>query len=437
MSYSGENHLSQARASIQQALSWYSSFRRHGNYPPSSQLQAAVKEDLQILKASLEKLEQTTIVIATFGLVSRGKSAVINALVGKKVLETGPLHGVTQWPKSVRWLPASGKLQIELIDTPGLDEIEGEKRSEMAQTVVNQADLILFVVAGDITRTEYQALQQLRHAQKPLILVFNKIDLYPEADQQAIERQLARLGGLSPDAIVRVAADPQPQPVRVEWPDGKVSQQWETPPVQITELQEKIWEILNQEGRSLLALNALLQAKEAEANIARKTLKLRQNEAENIIWNYAKYKALGVAINPVPLLDILGGTLVDLVMIRSLARLYGLPITSYEAGKLWKTIFTSAGSLLVTEMVTSSILGLGKVSSLSNLGDFTIYAGSALTQGSVAGYGIYLIGKAAQVYLEQGCSWGPLGPSTVIQAIIEQIDPQTIIGRLQTDFPQI
>jgi len=51
-----------------------------------------------------------------------------------------------------------GKVQVELIDTPGLDEIEGQARAQMARDVVRQADLILFVVAGDITRTEYQAL---------------------------------------------------------------------------------------------------------------------------------------------------------------------------------------------------------------------------------------------------------------------------------------
>jgi len=39
-----------------------------------------------------------------------------------------------------------------------LDEIEGQARAQMARDVVRQADLILFVVAGDITRTEYQAL---------------------------------------------------------------------------------------------------------------------------------------------------------------------------------------------------------------------------------------------------------------------------------------
>jgi small GTP-binding protein len=424
-----ETHFNLARASLQQALSWYSSFRRHWNYPPNAQLQGAVKQDLQNLKLALDKLEQKVIRIAAFGLVSRGKSAVINALLGQKILQTGPLHGVTQWPKSVRWNPISGKIQVEFIDTPGLDEIEGEKRAEMAQEVARQSDLILFVVAGDITRTEYQALRELRRTQKPLILVFNKIDLYPDRDREAIYQQLQRLQGsegrslLSKEAIVRISADPQPMPVRVEWPDGSVTEEWETPQPQIEELKEKILGILNREGRTLLALNSLMQARDAQANIAQKTIEIRKKEAEEIIWKYAQYKSLAVAVNPIAILDVVGGIITDLALIRALARLYGLPITSYEAGKLWKTILTSTGGLIAGQIISSLMMGLGKtgtavMSPLENPIAFTGYATVALAQGTIAGYGAYAVGKAAQVYLEKGCSWGPLGANSVIKDIL-------------------
>jgi hypothetical protein len=442
-----ETHYNQARASLQQALSWYSSFRRHWNYPPNLELQAAVRKDLQALKSALDKLEQKVIRIAAFGLVSRGKSSVVNALLGEKVLQTGPLHGVTQWPRSVRWTPTSGKVQVELIDTPGLDEIEGEARAAMAREVAYQADLILFIVAGDITRTEYQALCELRQSQKPLILVFNKIDLYPETDRETIYKQLQLLGTgtdkneqvLSPDEIVMVAAEPQPVPVRLEWPDGRVTEAWEAPPPQIDELKENILKILNREGRSLLAVNALFQAKEAEANIAKKTLEIRQSEAEAIIWKYARYKALAVALNPVAILDLVAGMVVDLALIRALARLYGLPITSYEAGKLWRTILGSSGGLLIGEIAGSFIWGLGKstaaaTSFFESPVAWTTYASAALTQGGMAGYGAYTVGKAAQEYLEKGCSWGQLGPSLVIQEILSQIEPDTIVARLRQEL---
>jgi uncharacterized protein len=475
-----ENRLSLARASLRQALARYSHLRQGKKNSNNTELEAALQNQLDILTSTSEKLDHNIIRIATFGLVSRGKSAVLNALLGQKILQTGPLNGVTKWPRSVRWtIPSirategTEKIQVELIDTPGLDEVGGEVRGEMAKQVTRQADLILFVVAGDITRTEYQALCELQTAQKPLILVFNKIDLYPELDRKAIYQSLQALGtseqlaadiitdetdsenlGDRPNnnpphkstaksplktakslEIVMVAAEPAPVQVRVEWSDGTVTNEWESPPAQIDELKHTILTILNREGRSLLALNALVEARDAEANIARQVLKLRQTEADDLIWQFAKYKALAVGLNPVAFLDVMGATVADLALIRSLSRLYGLPMTGYEAGKLWQTIFSSAGGVLLGELGSSFLLGFGKSVAVAapQIG-FSTFAGVAVTQASLAAYGTYAVGRAAQVYLEKGCTWGPLGQDTVIQEILATIERNTIIDRLQQEF---
>ncbi|WP_341738874.1 GTP-binding protein [Microcoleus sp. CAWBG640] len=469
-----DHRLSLARASLRQSLARYSNLRPSKNNS-NTELAATLQNQLDILNSTSEKLNQNIIRIATFGLVSRGKSAVLNALLGKKILQTGPLNGVTQWPRSVAWtIPAiSGtkdpeKVQIELIDTPGIDEVGGEVRGDMAKQVSRQADLILFVVAGDITRTEYQALCELQTAQKPLILVFNKIDLYPELDRQTIYKSLQNLGNNSEDLaadgvkdqadsenlssnnpspkstknnhpksleIVMVAAEPAPMQVRIEWPDGSITHEWESPPPQIDELKQTIFTILNREGRSLLALNALMEARDAEANIAHQILKLRHTEAEDLIWQFAKYKALAVGLNPIAFLDVMGATVADLALIRSLSRLYGLPMTGYEAGKLWQTIFSSAGGVLLGELGSSFLLGFGKSAAIAapQIG-FSTFAGVAVTQASLAAYGTYAVGRAAQVYLEKGCTWGPLGQDTVIQEILGTIERDTIVHRLQQDL---
>jgi len=436
-----DSHFNRARSSIRRVLSGH-----------SAKIRAMLRPEIEVLNSTLEKLDQGVICIAAFGLVSRGKSAVLNALIGQKILQTGPLHGVTQWPRSVRWNPDNnGKIQIELIDTPGLDEIEGQARAKMAQDVARQADLILFVVAGDITRTEYQALCELRKSQKPIILVFNKIDLYPDQDRQAIYASLLRLGTgnsddwilqelLSPDEIVMVAAEPAALQVRVEWPDGKVSYEWESPPSQIEELKQKIITILNREGRSLLALNALVQARDAEERIAQKTIEIRDREAEDLIWQFTRYKAIAVGVNPIAFLDIIGGTLADLALIRGLAKLYNLPMTSYEAGKLLKTILLSSGGLLLGELGSSFLWGLSKsaavISAGENPSNITAFAGAAIAQAGIAGYGAYAVGRAAQVYLEKGCTWGQLGPNTVIQEILNQVESNTILYRLRQELQQ-
>lgn len=439
-----ETHLNRARASLRQALSWYGYLRKSGQLAANPQLAGLLKPEIEALNATLSKLDANVIRIAAFGLVSRGKSAVLNSLLGEKILQTGPLNGVTKWPRSVRWKPGD-KVLVELIDTPGLDEIEGDSRGQMARDVARQADLILFVVSGDITRTEYQGLLELRQAQKPLILVFNKIDLYPDTDRNAIYQNLQQLGAgnlqnkpLLPDEIVMISAEPSPMEVRVEYADGTINYEWETPPPQVEELKQTILNILNREGRSILALNALIQARESEQNIAQKTVDIREKEAEDIIWQFSKYKALAIGLNPIAFLDMIGGLITDLALIRALAKLYGLPMTSYEASKLLKTILFSSGGLLLGEIGSSFILGLGKSTAAITSGDnpfnITTFAGSAIAQGGIAGYGAYTVGKAAQLYLEKGCTWGQLGANTVIQEILSQVDKNTILYRLQQEL---
>jgi len=428
-----DSYLSRSKTSLQQALAWYTGNKRHWNSPGNPKLQAQTREDIQSLQKSLAKINHNIIHIAAFGLVSRGKSSVINAFLGEKTLLTGPLHGVTKCPKSVRWTPASGTVQIEFIDTPGLDEIAGESRAAMAKAIAKEADLILFIVAGDITRTEYTALSQLLESQKPLLLVFNKIDLYPEMDQQAIYTQLKELDFkkrplVRPEDIVCIAADPAPVKVYIECPDGSVREEIEKPTPQIDALKLKILQILNREGKFLLALNSLIKARDAQINIARKTVEIRKNQAEALIWKYARYKALAVALNPLAIVDVIGGMVADLALISALASLYGLPITSHKAGQLWFKILLSFGSLSLGELLS---LSLSKMMIGMGYEGLTDYASSSLLQAGVASYGTYLIGKAAQKYLEAGSTWTSVGTSKMIEELLSQVPNDSMIYRFK------
>lgn len=438
--------LSRARQTLSQAVTRYSAAVQGSANPH----QAAVKQGLGQLQSLSDKLESRCLRVAVFGLVSRGKSAVINALVGENILETGPLHGVTRWPRSVYWQPevdSDQPWQIELVDTPGLDEVGGDIRAEMAQTVANQADLILFVVAGEITQLEYDALAELQRGHKPLLLVFNKIDLYPETDRQAVYDTLnglrAELGrdtpsaNLAVDEVVMVAASPTPLQVRVEWPDGRTSDEWEPQPPQIEPLRQALLAIVGQDGSALVALNALRYARSIEGDMVGHVSQLHGDRADETIWQFAKYKAAAVALNPIAGLDLLGGVLIDLVMIRTLARLYGFPITGHEAGRLWRAILKSSGTLLLSE-VGSGLLGAGKttaalVTLVDSASGVAALAGAITAQASAAGYGAYTVGQAAKTYLEQGCTWGPEGVSATLVTLLNETQTSATLARLRQE----
>ncbi len=457
---SAQNPLvEQARTSLRQAIDRYIPQLKMSRLDAQElSRQAAVKSGIDQLTTLMNKLDSSLLRVAVFGLVSRGKSAVINALMGEKVLETGPLNGVTQWPRSVYWQPEAEQeikapLKLELIDTPGLDEIAGQSRGEIAREIAQQADLILFVVSGDVTQIEYLALQQLYATRKPLLLVFNKIDLYPETDREAVAKKLEVLwqkaeskadlpeGARLVDDIVMISAEPTPLQVRVEWPDGHTTEEWEHPPAQIAPLKKTLLKIVQEEGATLIALNALRQAGVIEQRLAEETSELNQANADGLIWQYAKYKAIAVSLNPIAIIDMLGGIGSDIVMIRSLSRLYGFPMTRFEASKLWQSIIRSSGTLLLSEFGTSLLLGFGKSgaaiwSAFESFSGLTAYAGAMTAQAGAAGYGTYAVGQAAKVYLQQGCTWGPAGVNTVMQSILAKAKADSTLDRLQTEIKE-
>ncbi len=242
-------------------------------------------DEITRLKALQTKLEQIQIDLAVFGLVSRGKTATIEALLGKKIGATGTVHGITQVPQAVEFdlgrvgdsqvdtaqadfrgaeYHRSQKAKLRLIDTPGLDEVDGIAKGELAKLSAREADLILFVIAGDMTRLEQEMLSELRLAYKPILLVFNKVDLYPECDRTAIHQSLQdeQLQSLiSPAEIIFTASAPLPTRVRLEYVGAQGVQSateiWEPHPPQVKALKQKILDLLNQEGKALLAINAL------------------------------------------------------------------------------------------------------------------------------------------------------------------------------------
>ena len=232
-----------------------------------------------------EKLAKSAITIAVFGMVSRGKTSILNALFGKKLGETGAINGVTKGICIYEWQTPSleeenKKLHLRFIDTQGIDEVDGELRGAIALSVAKQSDLILFVIAGDMNRLEQEAIAQLQTFYKPILLVFNKTDLYPESDRIAIyeaiqNEEMRKL--ISPQDIILAVAAPKPVKVRIQYSDGRDSQEvWEQPKPDVQALKERILSLLNTEGKALLSINVLRSLLEIQKAVTQRYLQKLQ-----------------------------------------------------------------------------------------------------------------------------------------------------------------
>ncbi|MCM1981318.1 GTP-binding protein [Lyngbya confervoides BDU141951] len=453
--------LDQAQADLSYQHAQSSLARLLGKLDLTARERTGLEDHIQSLEHMLHKLETDRVHIAVFGMVSRGKSSLLNALLGQTIFATGPTHGVTRQTQRASWepahqveapgemplwrycLPGQGQSQIELIDTPGIDEVDGEAREQLATQVAQQADLILFIVAGDMTRVEYEALSALRGHSKPILLVFNKIDQYPEVDRQAIYKKIRddRVKELlSPDEIVMAAAAPLVAQA-VQHRDGSVSAELVPGPPQIEDLKLKILEVLDREGKALVALNTMLFADDVQERVITRKLQIRDRNAGQVIWRSAMSKAIATAINPVAIVDVMSSLVIDVAMILTLSKLYGLPMTRQGALLLLRNIAIAMGGVSLTELLAT--LGLGSLKGVLGLAapatggvSLVPYASVAMTQAAVAGVSSYAIGQIAKEYLVRGACWGEHSPKAVVSEILSTLDQTSILNRIKTELRQ-
>ncbi|MCA9262895.1 MAG: GTP-binding protein [Planctomycetales bacterium] len=397
-----------------------------------------LREDLAQLRDMAEKLSSGRVEIVVFGEISTGKSALINALVGQEVTSVDVQGGWTKEAWHVDW-QGSGYIvhglsnsSVVLIDTPGINEVGGNEREILARDIADRADLILFVTDSDLTETEHQALTQLVDANKPVIVVLNKIDLYaPEQRERLLqvlnEERLVDL--VAPENVVTASADPRQVEYIIESADGSTRSEWRKPAPKVDEVKARILEILERDGTALLALNAAMYAADKTDRIANLRVRMRDAKANQMIWSFAGAKALAVALNPVGFADLLGGSAVDASMVVTLAHIYGLEMTWANARGLIKSIAQAAGWMFATELSTNAAAAAFKV---ATLGWGTVL--TAVPQGAAAGYGSYIVGRAAKYYFEHGASWGAEAPKSVVRRILDDTDKESVIAQLRDEI---
>ena len=433
MSTSEESHR-QALIAIQHALDKM--------YGCSEEERSQLKNDLVQLQEMSRKLTTGRLEIVVFGEISTGKSALINALVGQQVSAVDVQGGWTKEVWQVPWqgcgyvMEGLGDSQVVLVDTPGLNEVGGDDREAMAEQAASRADLILFVIDSDLNEIEYQALLRLLSAHKPILLVLNKIDLYsPDQRRRLLEvLQVERLAGMLPEShVLTASADPREVEYIIENADGTSRHEWRQPPPDVSQVKTRILDVLEEEGLELLALNAAMYAADKTDRVVELRMRLRLKRAQQTIASFAAIKAMAVALNPVPVADVVGGTAVDVSMVMALAHIYGLELTWHRARGLVQSILQAAGwvvgGALLGETITHVASNLFKA---MTFGYGTVL--TALPQGAAAGYSSYIVGQAAQHYFEHGASWGHEAPKAVVQRLLQETDKGSVIENLRGEI---
>ncbi len=402
---------------------------------PETVRKAMVPEFAELARA-LAKLDNDEVHIAAFGRVSVGKSALLNSLLGREEFIVGVLHGTTTSAEQEPWrtgssLSPSGGASIHVIDTPGIDELGGEARERLAFAAAQRVDLILFVVDGDITDTELDALKLLISPARPMLLVLNKADRYTGEERETLLQKLReRTAGLvDPENVVPASAQPQRRRVIRINAEGQELESIELVPPNLAAVKARIAALLDREGRTISALNAGLMASHMSDQLGKRLIEVRAEVANTLVHTYSLTKGVAVGLNPIPVADLVAAAGLDVALVVHLSRVYGLPLTKIEAGQLIANICAQLALLM------SAIWGVHLVASA--LKGLSIGLSTALTagaQGALAYYATMLTGKAAEKYLQNGKSWGELGPKRVVEEILAGLDRDSVLRAAKAEI---
>lgn len=185
----------------------------------------AAQEDQETLAAAVARLDELFLLVVA-GEFNSGKSALINALVGRRVLEEGvtpttaEIH-VLRWGEEetretrrgvvVVTAPVEILREVQVIDTPGTNAVLREHEA-ITRDFVPNADLVLFVTSADrpFTESERAFLEEIRDWGKKVVLVLNKVDtILGEEDVARVESYVSdnahALLGITP-AVFPVSA---------------------------------------------------------------------------------------------------------------------------------------------------------------------------------------------------------------------------------------
>jgi len=360
-------------------------------------------------KSKIEKqLNAADYNVILFGAGSCGKTSLARGLLKNIVGEISPTIGTTKKSNVYKINIPYLKRNVNIIDTPGLFEasIEGERREEKTIKKVSKSDLIIFVIDQDLNKYELYLIKQLSKIGKSIIIALNKCDLRSRNQNESIKNHIIKLISefsgntkviftvASPQSIANVGSKPKKQEILVD------------------NLFNEIIYILDKNGEELLADNILFQCNKLGL-ISKDIIKKQRYESSKKLINRYSWITSGVIfITPLPGLDLLATSVINIQMVIEISRIYGANITKERAVELTKSIVKVLATLGIVK---------GGMNMFTNLlsTNFTTRFITKSVQSITAAWIIRLVGLAFVQYFERNQSWGDEGIQEIVQNLYE------------------
>lgn len=178
------------------------------------------RESLTALQKAILQLDELFLIVVA-GEFNAGKSALINALLGQKVLAEGATP-TTSRVTLVKWgeqvaeevvdenfalytCPLPLLKELNIVDTPGTNAVI-RHHERLTDEFIPRSDLVLFVTSADhpLTESERQFLERILTWGKKVVFVLNKVDIFDN------EAALEEVGAFIRQHTAKIFSAPPP-----------------------------------------------------------------------------------------------------------------------------------------------------------------------------------------------------------------------------------
>ncbi len=284
------------------------------------------------LEAELAELDRRRsseeVYVAVFGEISTGKSSLIRALAPQAAPDIDVRGGTTRIVEHHIGNLGDSRGLI-LADVPGSREIDGNIREQLARDEALRAHAVVYVCTAELTRAQHVELEWLVGFGKPLVLALNKVDLYSDAERDALLARLHESWDGKVDAVVAISAGGSESFERIA-ADGRRERVERERLPEIADLRHMLVRLTASGAQALEP--ARQSAVLAEVNrrgevLARDTAAM---ESERTITRYTRRAVVGAMAAVMPGSDILIQGALGTAMVRELARIHEVPVRELE-----------------------------------------------------------------------------------------------------------
>lgn len=347
------------------------------------------------------------------------------------------------------WLNQISK-NVSLQETSALfvaDETGRISETE-AFKISTTADVLLFLVDGDLTDSEWQTLQQLKAANQRVILTFNKQDQYLPEDREIVLQQLRERtqGILEKEDVIAIAANPNAIKVRKYQTDGSVQEWLEESVPAISPLTERLNVILTQQSQQLVWATTWREAVALKGEVKEVLNGVRRDRSLPIIEQYQWISAATAFANPVPVLDLVATGAINAQMVLDLANIYQQKFSLEQAQTVAETMGSAILKLGLVEISTQTITAFLKSHAIT-------FVAGGVVQGISAAYLTRIAGLSLIEYFQEQEISVEIGENTFsverlkekLQNVFQQNQRvvflqafvQQVVGKLMPNSPQL